>query len=406
MDLNTICFLQFAFLFAGFVLLEGFDYGVGMLLPFWGKSEAERKVLVDTLAPVWEGNEVWLVAAGAFLFAGFPHAYATIFSGAYLALLFILGSLILRGVAFEFRDRQDNKAWRQFWDWSIFTGSFLPAVLWGVAIANLLAGMPINADKDYAGSFGDLLTPFTLISGVIFPLLFIVHGIAYLTLRLDYSLVERMLPAGHFFCKIAVMGLAVLAVASYAATDISEKAFASAVMILPVIFVSLIRMNFTAKRYFLSFAMSCGAVLSAVAAIFSGLYPRLVVSRLNPQWSLDIYNSAANPLTLDIMSSALLLSMPVILAFEAWKFAVFKQRVALPKPGKNVGRTRKLLQELRALIENAKCCADVLQSAACALRSGDGNVLSRVKYKHKLMLFAGIPRKLLCRRAKKRSRNR
>lgn len=405
MDLNTLCFIQFGVLFLGFILLEGFDYGVGIILPFWGKLDEERQALVDTLAPVWEGNEVWMVAAGAFLFAGFPEAYATLFSGMYLALLLVLLSLILRGVAFEFRDKKKDRKWRRFWDWSIFAGSLIPALIWGIAIANLLKGLPIDASLHYVGSFGDLLNMYTLASGIVFSLVFIIHGLSYLSLRLEKKCVEQMIPIVQVFCKSTVIGTAIFAIMTYVATDLSEKPAASTSMMLPVLFISLISVNYKSKRYTLVFFLSCGAVLSLMSAMFIGLYPRLMVSSLTPEGSLNIYNSASNPLTLQIISTTWLFVLPLIGMLEAWKFYVFRNRVVLEKSeNASEERLRRLLKDFRILIRNAKCLSDILRSVSCSLRSPDGNVINRIKYSHKSMLFTGLPSKKIRRSISKVSR--
>ena len=166
MDLNTLWFVLIGVLFIGFFVLEGFDYGVGILLPFLGKNDEERRRIINTIGPVWDGNEVWILTAGGAIFAAFPHWYATLFSGFYLALVLMLVALIVRGVAFEFRSKDEHPAWRALWDWTIFVGSVVPALLWGVALGNLLKGVPIDASKNFTGGFFDLLSPYTLIAGL------------------------------------------------------------------------------------------------------------------------------------------------------------------------------------------------------------------------------------------------
>lgn len=184
MDLNTIWFVLIGVLFAGFFLLEGFDYGVGMVSMLATNDDTERRMMLRTITPVWDGNEVWMLTAGGATFAAFPHVYATMFSGMYMALFLMLIGLILRGVAFEFRDKLEDIKWRRLWDMAIFIGSALPAFLWGVAVANLVSGMKIDANMIYAGTFFDLLTPGTIIGGAAFLLVFAFHGAAYLNMRL------------------------------------------------------------------------------------------------------------------------------------------------------------------------------------------------------------------------------
>ncbi len=191
MDLNILWFILIAVLFAGFFLLEGFDYGVGILLPFLGRDDDERRVIVNAIGPFWDGNEVWLLTAGGAMFAAFPNWYATMFSGLYIALLVMLIALILRGVAFEFRGKDTRAGWRSFWDWMIFFGSFVPALLWGVAFGNLVRGVPIDAKMNYTGDFFTLLNPYALLVGLYGLVLMTFHGANFLALKTDGAIAER-----------------------------------------------------------------------------------------------------------------------------------------------------------------------------------------------------------------------
>ena len=191
MDLNTVWFILITILFIGFFFLEGFDYGVGILLPFLGKNDNERRVIINSIGPVWDGNEVWMITAGGALFASFPNAYATIFSGFYLALVLMLVALIIRGVAFEFRGRLESKKWRTLWDWAIFTGSLLPALLWGVIVANLMRGFAIEQDMNYYGGLLPLLNPYALLGGLVFVSLFTMHGANFLVRKVSDVIADR-----------------------------------------------------------------------------------------------------------------------------------------------------------------------------------------------------------------------
>ena len=191
MELNVIWFILLTVLFIGFFFLEGFDYGVGALLPFLGKTDLERRIVINTIGPVWDGNEVWMITAGGAMFAAFPHVYATLFSGFYLALFLMLVALIGRGVAFEFRSKEEYPQWRATWDWLIFFGSVIPAVLWGVTVTNLIQGVPIDAKMHFVGSFFDLLSPYTLVGGVACLFGFIFHGAIYLNLKTEGELRGR-----------------------------------------------------------------------------------------------------------------------------------------------------------------------------------------------------------------------
>ncbi|MQL53765.1 cytochrome d ubiquinol oxidase subunit II, partial [Desulfofundulus thermobenzoicus] len=191
MDLNVLWFILITVLFVGYFFLEGFDYGVGTLVPFLGKNDAERRMLINTIGPFWDGNEVWLLTAGGAIFAAFPHWYATLFSGFYLALFLMLLALIGRGVAFEFRSKEDRPGWRNLWDWVLCAGSLVPALLWGVAVTNLVKGVPIDSHMQYAGNFFTLLSPYTLVGGLATLLLFTFHGALFLSLKTGGELVER-----------------------------------------------------------------------------------------------------------------------------------------------------------------------------------------------------------------------
>lgn len=352
MDLTTLCFLMFAFLFVGFLILEGFDYGVGMLLPFLGRSEAKRQALIDTLAPVWEGNEVWLIAAGAVLFAGFPHVYATLFSGLYLALLFILISLIPRGIAFEFRNKDVSRGWRNFWDWAIFWGSMIPALLWGIAIASLLNGLPIDGEMQYTGTFRDLLSLYTLTSGLAFAFLCCLHGAAYLTLRLEqqFSLLAREYGLITGACALLTMtGFAVLTVM---VADSGARPTAGAMAAAAVIMAALCCRCLKNHIYTMSFFFSTAAIIAMAAAIFGSLFPRFIISSLDPKWSLTIYNGASNPVTLKIMTVTMSVVLPVLLVFEGWKYYTFRERISVAETG--FESRRKLWEQLRGRVKEIK----------------------------------------------------
>ena len=205
MDLTVVWFGLITVLFIGFFVLEGFDYGVGMLLPFLGKNDVERRMIINTIGPVWDGNEVWMITAGGALFAAFPHVYATMFSSFYLALFLMLLALIGRGVAFEFRSKDESPVWRNTWDWLIFFGSAVPAFLWGVAVTNLLQGIMIDERMIYVGTFGDLLSPYTIVGGLTFVLVFLFHGAMFLTLKTEAYLVLRARNAAVICGALAIV---------------------------------------------------------------------------------------------------------------------------------------------------------------------------------------------------------
>ncbi len=327
MDLNTLWFILIAILFAGFFFLEGFDYGVGILLPFLGKNDTERRVLINTIGPVWDGNEVWLITAGGAMFAAFPNWYATLFSGFYLALFLILFALIVRGVAFEFRSSDRSPAWRTLWDRLLFLGSFLSALLWGVAVANLLRGVPINGQMQYAGTFFDLLTPFTVAGGLVFLALFIWHGALYLSLKTEGELARRAQETASKAGLVTILLVALLAVLTFFQTSLFTKPLA--VLFLVLAFLTLLVAYYFLRqgRAGLAFGFNAGTILTLTGAVFAGMFPQVMISSLNPAWSLTIYNASSSPYTLKIMTIVALTLVPVVLLYQAWTYWVFRKRV-------------------------------------------------------------------------------
>ncbi len=327
MELNILWFILVGVLFTGFFFLEGFDYGVGMLLPFIGKNDVERRIVINTIGPFWDGNEVWMITAGGALFAAFPHVYATMFSGFYMALFLMLVALILRGVAIEFRSKDESSKWRSTWDWMIFLGSTLPALLWGVAVTNLIQGIPINGKMQYAGTFFDLLSPYTLVGGAAFLLVFLFHGALFLTLRVEGELIERSRKAAVKIGLLAALVFLSLVGLTYTNTDLFKSALASSALWGAVAVFVAGYVLLWLKRFGWAFTMSGLAIAFTTVAFFSGLFPRIMVSSLNPEWSLTIYNSASSPYTLKIMSFAALALVPIVLAYQGWTYWVFRKRV-------------------------------------------------------------------------------
>lgn len=329
MDLSVIWFVLVAVLFTGFFFLEGFDYGVGVLLPFLGRSDSERRLIIGSIGPVWDGNEVWMITAGGALFAAFPHVYATLFSGFYLALFLMLVALIVRGVGFDFRSKQPGSAWRSTWDWLIFAGSLVPALLWGVAVTNLIKGVPIDAKMNYVGTFFDLLNPYTLVGGAAFLLVFVYHGAAYLALKLEDALAERARRTAlvlGLFTAVACLALVGL---TYIYTDLFASIGAGISLWAAVGSFVLSYFAMLAGRTGWAFVGSGLAIVLTTAAFFWGLFPRLMVSSLNPAWSLTVANASSSPLTLKLMTIAAGLLVPVVLIYQAWTYWAFRKRVTL-----------------------------------------------------------------------------
>ena len=329
MDLNTLWFLLIGVLFTGFFVLEGFDYGVGILLPFLGKTDQERRRIINTIGPVWDGNEVWILTAGGAMFAAFPHWYATLFSGFYLALLLMLVALILRGVAFEFRSKDEHPAWRAFWDWSIFFGSAVPALLWGVALANLLKGTPIDASKNFTGGFFDLVSPYTLLAGLATLTLFITHGAIFLNLKSTDPIRSRAVRATRKVGPVATVLLLLFAVGTYVWTDIYARLGVNPGLVPVLALGALLAAGALIHRERMgwAFTMTTLTILFTVATLFVALYPRVMVSSLDPEWSLTIYNASSTPYTLGIMSVVAGIFVPIVLAYQAWTYWVFRHRI-------------------------------------------------------------------------------
>ena len=329
MDLNTFWFILIAVLFIGFFFLEGFDYGVGMLLPFLGKTDDERRQVIRTIGPFWDGNEVWLLTAGGAIFAAFPNWYATMFSGFYVALFLMLLALIVRAVAFEFRSRDERPAWRSFWDWMIFAGSFLPALLWGVAIGNLMEGVPIDKSMNFVGDFWGLLNPYALLGGLTFVALFALHGAIFLTLRTQGDLLTRAEGFAKRLWPATVVLVVLFVVFGYFATDIFsrlgvnpgvEPIGAAAALL----FSGWLVWN---RHHGWAFVMTALTIALATLTVFQGLYPRVMISSLDPAYSLTVYTASSSNYTLTVMSWVAVGFVPIVLLYQIWNYWVFRQRV-------------------------------------------------------------------------------
>jgi cytochrome d ubiquinol oxidase subunit II len=318
-----------AVLFTGFFVLEGFDYGVGILLPFVAKSDSERRRVINTIGPVWDGNEVWILTGGGAIFAAFPHWYATLFSGFYLALFLILAALIVRGVAFEFRSKDPSPAWRATWDRMIFVGSLLPAILWGVALANLLKGVPIDASKNYVGGFLDLLSPYTLVAGLASLAVFVTHGAIFLHLKSSDPIRARALSAIKTIGPAATALLLAFLVGTYAWTDVYARLGLNPGLVPLAALFALLSAGYLIHRERMgwAFVMTTLSIVFSVATLFVALFPRVMVSSLDPSWSLTIYNASSTPYTLGIMSIVAAVFVPIVLAYQGWTYWVFRHRI-------------------------------------------------------------------------------
>lgn len=325
MELTTVWFSLIAVLWIGYFCLEGFDFGVGMLLPVLSRSETERRVMINTIGPVWDGNEVWVLVAGGATFAAFPEWYATLFSGFYLPLLLILVALIVRGLAFEYRAKRDNDIWRARWDKAIFFGSLLPAVLWGVAFANIVRGVPIDASKEYVGTTLTLLNPYALIGGVTTLLLFLTHGAIFISLKTDGSIRHR---ARALAVRLG-LGAAVAAVVFLTWTQaITGTVWSAALFVLAAggLLAGLAAAMTVREGW--AFIGTFAAIGLAVAGLFVALFPDVMPSSLDPASSLTTTNAAATAYTLKVMTWVAVIFTPLVLLYQSWSYWVFRKRIS------------------------------------------------------------------------------
>jgi cytochrome d ubiquinol oxidase subunit II len=328
MELTTVWFILIAVLWIGYFVLEGFDFGVGMLLPVVGKGEAERRAVITTLGPVWDGNEVWVLVAGGATFAAFPEWYATLFSGFYLPLFLILVALIVRGVAFEYRSKRSDGSWRARWDAAIVFGSFLPALLWGVAFSNIVRGVPlaeIEGNIEYDGGFFNLLNPFALLGGLVFVAIFLTHGAVFLSLKTTGEIRERAHAVGMTTGLVATV-LAVVYLL-WAQLAFSDKTWTWVpVLLAAVAWLGAVAMHRVRKEG-PAFIFSAVTIGLAVVALFGMLYPN-VMPNLDPNGpSLTIDNASSTDYTLTIMTWVAVIFTPIVLAYQSWSYWVFRKRV-------------------------------------------------------------------------------
>lgn len=327
MDLNILWFILITVLFVGFFFLEGFDFGVGILLPFLGKNDNERRVIINTIGPHWDGNEVWLLTAGGAMFAAFPNWYATLFSGFYLALFLVLVAVIVRGVAFEFRSSDTSPRWRATFDWMIFTGSFLSALLWGVAMANVVKGVPIDAKMQYVGTFFTLLNPYAIVGGLTTLFVFMFHGALFLSLKTSGEMAKRAMKAAQTIGLVAIPVVLLMAGLTYFQTDLFSNLGAGITLLLSGVTLVVAYVLIRSQRAGWAFIMNGLTILLFTVSLFWGLFPRVMVSSLNPKWSLTIYTASSSPYTLKIMTIIALTMVPIVLLYQGWTYWVFRKRV-------------------------------------------------------------------------------
>ncbi|NUK04628.1 cytochrome d ubiquinol oxidase subunit II [Streptomyces lunaelactis] len=324
MELHDVWFVLIAVLWIGYFFLEGFDFGVGVLTKLLARNRTERRVLINTIGPVWDGNEVWLLTAGGATFAAFPEWYATLFSGFYLPLLLILVCLIVRGVAFEYRHKRDEERWQTNWEHAIFWTSLLPALLWGVAFGNIVRGVKIDAQKEYVGSLFDLLNPYAILGGLVTLTLFTFHGAVFTALK---TVGDIRLRARGLALKLGLL-TAALAIGFLIWTQVSRGDGKSLIaMIVAVVALVGAIGAITAGREGWSFALSGVTIVAAVAMLFLTLFPNVMPSSLNEEWNLTVTNASSSPYTLKIMTWCAGIATPLVLLYQGWTYWVFRKRI-------------------------------------------------------------------------------
>ena len=326
MELTTVWFILIGILWTGYFVLEGFDFGVGMLLPILGRGERERRVLLNTIGPVWDGNEVWLLVAGGATFAAFPEWYATLFSGFYLPLLLILVSLIIRGVAFEYRGKRDDATWRKRWDLCIIVGSAVPALLWGVAFGNIFRGVKLGPGHEYAGTFWDLLNPYALLGGVTTLLLFLLHGAIFVSLKTAGEIRDK----ARGFANTLGIAVAVVAVAFLSFTFAIRSRPASVVLgVLAAAALVGALLMVRRRREGWAFAGTAACIGLTVASLFTALFPYVMPSTTLDVYSLTVANASSTPYTLKIMTWVAVVFTPIVLMYQGWTYWVFRKRIGV-----------------------------------------------------------------------------
>lgn len=331
MDLQNIWFFLWGLLWAVYFMTDGFDLGIGSLLPFVGKNDQQKRLMLNSMGPLWDGNEVWLIAAGGVTFAAFPLVYAVMFSSLYSALMVILFALILRGVSFEFRGKVESPTWRVIWDACMFIGSLIPAILFGVAFANIFQGIPFDDKGVYYGSLLTLLNPYGLLGGLLFLLLFLEHGALWLGIKTDGELHDRSVKvANRLWPVLLTVAVAFLVVTKFA-TTLYDNYIANPVLfsVILITVAALIGIKVFIKKqaFFKAWFSSALTIIGATFFGVIGLFPNLFPSSLNPEFSLTAYNASSSPLTLKIMLIVVILFIPIVIVYQAWTYNLFKDKI-------------------------------------------------------------------------------
>lgn len=336
--LQSVWYLLIGVLITGYAILDGFDLGVGVLYPFVAKKDEERRLLLNAIGPFWDGNEVWLLTGGGALFAAFPHVYATVFSGFYLALMLVLFALILRAVSFEFRSRVESPRWRKLWDGIFFVGSLLPALLTGVAVGNVMRGVPLNAQMEFTGNFFTLLNPFSLLVGLTGLAMFVTHGAIYLVMKTNGPVAER----ARRWAEGAWIALVVLTVLTsvVAAIDVpcrfanaSRQPLIWAIPVLLLAFMALTRWSVAQGKAGRAFLFSALTIAGLMAIFGAANYPYLLPARNVAEYGLTVFNASASRLTLQTMLIIALIGVPLVLTYTAYIYYAFRGKARVEEEG-------------------------------------------------------------------------
>ena len=329
--LQDIWFFLWGLLWAVYFITDGFDLGIGVLLPFLGKDNDQKRVLYGAMGPLWDGNEVWLLTAGGVTFAAFPMVYAVMFSSLYSALMLILFALILRGVSMEFRSKSEDPRWRRLWDTCLFLGSLLPAILFGAAFANIFRGIPFDQNGVYQGTLFTLLNPYGLLGGILFLLLFLVHGAAWLAIKSDGELREKSVTAGKKLWPLLLIAAVLFLGSTYVSTDLYNNYFNHPGLFLVILITVLAllgtRVFLGSRSLWKAWFSSALTIIGATFFGVIGLYPKLFPSSLNPAYTLTAHNASSSPLTLKIMLVVALIFVPIVLAYQIWAYVLFKGKI-------------------------------------------------------------------------------
>ncbi|MDX2445665.1 MAG: cytochrome d ubiquinol oxidase subunit II [Desulfobacterales bacterium] len=331
MVLQTRWFFLWGLLWALYFMTDGFDLGIGALYPVLGKTEEDKNIMINAMGPLWDGNEVWLLTAGGVTFAAFPLVYAVMFSSLYTALMLILFALIIRGVSFEFRNKVDHPGWKKVWDTCIFIGSIAPAILFGVAFANIFQGIPIDGEGLYQGNLFTLLNPYGLLGGVLFLLLFVQHGANWIIIRSEGDLHDRAVKMSKNIWPFLLVVAVIFLVASWFATPLYQNYLTSPILFVVILItvVALLGVRFYLEKenWFSTWFSSALTIVGATFFGVIGLFPNLFPSSINPEFSLSAYNASSSPLTLKIMLVVVILFVPLVLAYQIWTYNLFKGKV-------------------------------------------------------------------------------